>query len=74
MKGRFIIQKVSYDIIRNAVNLTNHQRNVLFGNLNKYIATMDVENGCYVLMETIGKRDECSQTLNQLLGNQLVLY
>ncbi len=67
MISNYKIEKINYDLINSAVNIRPLDRTKLFGYPDRYVAVKPVSNGYFVLMETIGKRDECSRSLEKFL-------
>lgn len=66
MTRDYLIEKINYDLISNAVNINPLDRSKLFGYSDHYVAVKPVNNGYHILMETIGKRDECINNLRDL--------
>ena len=63
MTSTYQIEQVSYDIIHQAVNLDSKEKSKLFGFTNSYVAVRVNSSGEQeVLMETLGKRDQCMKT------------
>ena len=69
MYQNIYIERVCYDLITNAVNITQKQRSMLFGFIDKYVAVEESPEGLYVLMDTLGNRDECSTNLKKALSS-----
>lgn len=65
MTTKYQIEKIDYDLIRKATNVDEGDKRKLFGFSGKYIAARPVEGGFRIIMETIGKRDECSHLLSK---------
>jgi hypothetical protein len=68
MNDKFQIEKINYDLITQAINLSYFQKNILMGNINKFVAARFVGNGYEILMQTIGKRDESLASLERFLN------
>jgi hypothetical protein len=64
---RFQIEQVNYDLIRNARNISERDKNKLVGFTQRYIAAVETDHGYHVLMETLGDRDECLYSLQNYL-------
>ncbi|TAE50963.1 MAG: hypothetical protein EAY69_01035 [Cytophagales bacterium] len=62
------IEQINYDLILKLSNLTQQQKNILLGNTNKYIAVKKSSVGFEAFFETIGRRDDCANTLKQILN------
>ncbi len=69
--SNFQIEQINYELIRNASGLSFSQKNKLLGNANKFVAIQKTENGFIVLIDTIGKRDECAELLHKIIDNVL---
>ncbi len=70
MTNTFQIEQVSYDIIHQAINLSPHEKSKLYGFVNSYVAVKTTASGQHeVLMDTLGKRDQCHQSLLKMNVN-----
>lgn len=74
MSSKFQIESIGYEIINQAVNLTEVERLKLYGFPDKYIAARRVGKGYELIMETIGKRDECARLLKKYLKENALEY
>ncbi len=67
MKHTYQIEQVSYDIIHQAANLSSKEKSKLFGFINSYVAVRNTPEGkIEILMETLGKRDHCLQSIKNI--------
>ncbi len=66
--AKFQIEQISYDLILKLSNLEPKQKNVLVGNLNRYIAIRKNNSGIEAIFETLGYRDECANLLKKMLN------
>lgn len=67
MKRTYQIEQVSYDIIHQAANLSPKDKSKLFGFMNSYVAVRNTAEGkLEILMETLGKRDYCLQSIKNI--------
>ncbi len=69
MKENFLIEQISYELIKKARNIRDKDRQLLFGYFDRFVAVQKEANGYYVLMHTIGSRDECARLLHHYLDN-----
>jgi hypothetical protein len=65
---QYQIEQINYDLISKLTNISTTERSLLFGNSNKYVAVKRNGSTCEVLLDTIGKRDECANRLKQILS------
>lgn len=67
MKENFLIEQISYELIKKARNIRDKERQKLFGHIDRFIAVRKQGNGYYVLMHTMGSRDECARLLHHYM-------
>ncbi|TAE74357.1 MAG: hypothetical protein EAZ85_04805 [Bacteroidetes bacterium] len=65
---QFQVEQINYDLILKLQNLNNQEKNLLLGNQGKYVAVKKSNSVLEAMPETIGKRDECTNTLKKLLN------
>ena len=73
MTRDYQIEKINYDLIHNAINIGPREKTRLFGHSGQYIAAKSVRDGYHLLMDTIGRRDECSSNLRKILQTDFYL-
>lgn len=73
MTREYQIEQINYDLIHNAINISPREKTRLFGHSGKYIAAKLVRNGYHLLMDTIGRRDECSSNLRKFMQGEFYM-
>lgn len=70
MNAEYQIHEIDYSLIRRASNLDNFKRNLLMGHAKHYVAVRIVSGKFEVIVETIGRRDDCAKKLQDYLSKQ----
>ncbi|MDX2303234.1 MAG: hypothetical protein NW226_10560 [Microscillaceae bacterium] len=73
MTRDYQIEQINYDLIQNAINISPKEKNRLYGHSGQFIAARPVRDGYHILIETLGKRDECSRSLQRLMQGDFYL-
>lgn len=64
---KYQIEKIDYNLIRKAKNLSKADQNLLLGYFNKFIAVKLYRGEIILLINTVGKRDECNLKLTEII-------